>query len=74
MSNFNILDFENFATASHRCIGAISKLVDGKLVDYIYDGRARHGQLVDCNLLTPFFLDLSYGLFLQLCSSKQDFD
>ena len=36
MSNFYILDLENFATGSHRCIGAINKLVDGQLVDYTY--------------------------------------
>ena len=42
-SNFYILDFENFATASVRCIGAINKLVDGQLVDYTNGGRARHG-------------------------------
>ena len=41
MSNFYILDVENFATASRRCIGVIS--VDGQLVDYTYDGRARRG-------------------------------
>jgi len=34
VSTFYILDLENFATASHRCIGAINKLVDGQLVDY----------------------------------------
>jgi len=46
VSNFYILDLENFATASHRRIGAINKLnklVDGQLVDCTYDGRARHG-------------------------------
>ena len=43
VSNFYILDLENFATASHRCIGTINKLVDGQLVDCICDGRARRG-------------------------------
>jgi len=43
VNNFYILDLENFAIASRRCIGAINELVDGQLVDYIYDGRARHG-------------------------------
>jgi len=43
VSNFHILDLENFATESRRCIGVINKLVDGQLVDYTYDGRARHG-------------------------------
>jgi len=43
-SNFYILDLENFATASHRCIaGTVNELVDGQLVDYICDGRARRG-------------------------------
>ena len=41
MSNFYILDLENFATASRRCTGVIN--VDGQLVDYTYDGRARRG-------------------------------
>ena len=43
VNNFYILDLENFAIASRRCIGAINELVDGQLVDYTYDGRARHG-------------------------------
>ena len=42
VSNFYILDLENFATASHQCIGAVSKLIDGQMVDYTYNGRARH--------------------------------
>jgi len=41
VSNFYILDLENFATASRRCIGMINKLVDGQLIDYTYDCRAR---------------------------------
>jgi len=41
VSNFYILDLKNFATASRRCIGVISKLVDGQLIDYTYDSRAR---------------------------------
>ena len=48
VSNFYISDLENFATASRRCIGVINKLVDGQLVDYTYDGRARqrrHGRM-----------------------------
>jgi len=43
VSNFHILDLENFATASHRCIGTINKLLDAQLVDYTYDGRANRG-------------------------------
>jgi len=43
VSNFYIFDLNNFATASCRCIGVINKLVDGQLVDYTYDGRARRG-------------------------------
>jgi len=43
VSKFCIVDLENFATASHRCTGVINKLVDGQLVDYTYDGRARNG-------------------------------
>jgi len=42
VGNFYILDLENFATASGRCIGVINKLADGQLVDYTYDRRARH--------------------------------
>ena len=41
MSNFYILDLENFATASGRCTGVIN--VDGQLVDYTYDGKVRRG-------------------------------
>ena len=43
VGNFYIVDFKNFATASRRCTGVINKLIDGELVDYTYDGRARHG-------------------------------
>ena len=43
MSNFYIVDLENFATASRRCTGVINELVDGRCVDYAYDGRARRG-------------------------------
>ena len=41
VSNFCILDLENFARASRRCTGIIN--VDGQLVHYIYDGKARRG-------------------------------
>ena len=41
VSNFYILDLENFATASRRCTGVMN--VDGQLVDNTYDGRARRG-------------------------------
>ena len=41
MLNFYIVDLENFATASRRYIRVINKLVNGQLVDYSYDGRAR---------------------------------
>jgi len=41
VSNFCILDLENFARASRRCTGIID--VDGQLVHYIYDGKARRG-------------------------------
>jgi len=43
VSNFYILDLDNFATASHQCIGVINKLVDSQLVDYTYDGRVHRG-------------------------------
>ena len=43
VSNFYIVDFENFARASRWCTGVISELVDGQLMDYTYDGRARCG-------------------------------
>jgi len=55
-------------------IGVINKLVDGQLVDYIYDGSDSswlnvqvYYTLVDCNPLIPllrFVLDLSSTLFL----------
>jgi len=41
VSNLYILDLENFATASGRCTGVMN--VDGQLVDYTYDGKARRG-------------------------------
>jgi len=43
VSNFYILDLEIFARASRRCVRVINKLVDGQLVNYTYDGRARRG-------------------------------
>ena len=43
VSDFYILDWENFATPSLRCIGVINYLVDGQFVDYTYDGRVRRG-------------------------------
>ena len=43
VSNFYIVDLQNFATASRRCTCVINKLVDGQLVAYTYDGRARRG-------------------------------
>ena len=54
------VDLENFATASRWC--GQQNLSTVELVDYIYDGRARHGwmhkvyyTLVDVNPLTPLF-------------------
>jgi len=43
VSNFYIVDLENFTKTSRYCIGVINKLVDGQLVDYTYDGQARRG-------------------------------
>jgi len=43
VSNFYIVDLENFATASHRCTGVMNELVNGQIVDYTYNGRAHHG-------------------------------
>ena len=43
VNKFYILDLENFATASHWCIGAINKLVDSQLVDYTLNAQACHG-------------------------------
>jgi len=43
VSNFYIVDLENFATASHRCTAVINELVDDQLVDYTNDGRVRRG-------------------------------
>jgi len=76
VSNFYILDWENFATASLLCTDVINKLVNGQHVDYTYSVQVRRGwmhkfiirwHLVDCKHLTPLFwlaLDLSYKLFL----------
>jgi len=41
VSNFYILDLENFVTASRRCTGVIN--VDGQLMDYTYDGKVHRG-------------------------------
>ena len=44
VSNFYILDLENFATASCRCTDVINELVDGQLVElHTHVGRARCG-------------------------------
>ena len=43
VSIFYILDLENVATASLGVLVLSTKLVDGQLVDYTYDGRARRG-------------------------------
>ena len=50
VSNFYIVVLENFATASRRCNGVTSNLVDGQLVDYTYDGQARRGRMHKCLL------------------------
>jgi len=59
VSNFYILDLENFATANRRCIGVVNKLVDGQVVDYTCTTVKRvvtectvYYTLVDCNPLT----------------------
>jgi len=70
VSNLYIVDFENFATASRRSTGVMNELLDGRLVDYTYNGRARRGwmhTLLYCDRLTPllrFVLKLSYKLYL----------
>ena len=43
VSNFYILDLENFVSASHRCLYAINKLIVGQHVDYAYGGQVRRG-------------------------------
>jgi len=43
VSNFYLLNLDNFATTSRRCIGVINKLVGGQHVDYTCDYRARRG-------------------------------
>jgi len=43
VSNFYILDLENFDPASHRRLSAINKLIIAQHVDYAYGGRARSG-------------------------------
>ena len=71
VSNFYILDLENFASASHRRLSAINKLIIGQHVDYAYGVErvvAECTSLVDCNPLTPllrFVLDLYKLLRLQ---------
>ena len=74
VNNFYILDLENFATPSHRCIHVINQLVDVSLwitpttvKRVIAECRRVYYTLVDCNPLTPLLrlvLDLSYTLFL----------
>jgi len=44
VSNLYTVDLENFATASRWCTGVINELVDGRFVDYIYDGQARRAE------------------------------
>jgi len=73
------LDLENFATASRSCCQQNSSTVE--LVDHTYDGcgwtHIVYYTSVDCSPITPilrFVVNLLYNLFLQLCSSWQDFD
>jgi len=82
VSNFYIVDLENFATASRRCTGVINELFDDQLVDYICDSRAREVirsyALFDCNPLSPSFTSISSGLVVEvlptlLCSIWQEF-
>jgi len=44
--NCCILDLEDLATASLRCIGVINKLVDDQFGDYTSYGRARRGWML----------------------------
>ena len=81
VSNFYILDLENFATAILQCIGVINKLVNSQLVDYTYDGRTRWWmhKFVMCSstvtLLFRFFSGFVVKVVpIMLCSSWQDFD
>jgi len=74
MSNFYILDLENFATASHQCIGVINNSrrqsacgLHLRRSSALWLNAQVYYMLVDCNPLTPllrFVLDLSYKSFL----------
>ena len=78
--------FGNFAPNSGlrkfcKSIALSTKLVDGRACRrHLYDNRrvvASYYTSVRCNPLTPllwFVVDLLYNLFIQLCSSWQDFD
>jgi len=69
-THFYILDLENFATASHKCIGVVSKLAEGQHVDYAYDDRARHGWMHKFIIL---WYNVVHVVPTLLCSSWQDF-
>jgi len=43
VGNLYTVDLEKLAKASRWCTGVINELVDGRFVDYIYDGQARRG-------------------------------
>ena len=63
VSNLYILDFENFATRSRRCIGVIKKLFEGQLVDYTYDAGARRGWMHKCIILRWLTVTLKLHYF-----------
>ena len=70
-------NLENFATASRSCYQQNLSMVE--VVDHTCDGWrivAVYYMLVSCNAVTLFLrlvVVLLYNLFLQLCSSWQDF-
>ena len=59
VSNFYMVDLENFTTASRRCIGVINKLVDGRTCGLhlrrsiaLWLNAQAYFTLVDCKSVT----------------------
>ena len=44
VGNLYTVDLEKLAKASRWCTSVINELVDGRFVDYIYDGQARRAE------------------------------
>jgi len=67
VSNFYILDLENFATAGCQCIGVINKLVDGQLVHCTYDGEHVMAECINLLYMSTVTLWLHYFALLWTC-------